>query len=223
MIQTAQIAVSKTTALLPHRLARLLLMYADRLNSEAIPITHEFLAMMLGIISNSEVGLGSVSIAAMLWRLVCLNGARTQDVFRKFHMGRQIEDNADLWADDTKKADDRVVLLKVRDRVTAALDEVRFKVHLEKLQGLADAKLSGKVERAVEVLSLKVGASEAERQGILQNLIKGADLSAWGLVNAVTAQPHTAVSYDRAVEFEGAGGMLLDLAPSAWKEVLEAA
>jgi hypothetical protein len=77
-------------------------------------------------------------------------------------MGRQIEDNADLWANDTKKADDRVVLLKVRDRVTAALDEVRFKVHLEKLQGLADAKLSGKVERAVEVLSLKVGAAQNE-------------------------------------------------------------
>jgi hypothetical protein len=43
------------------------------------------------------------------------------------------------------------------------------------------------------------------------------------LVNAVTAQAHTVASYDRGVEFERIGGSLIDLEPSAWREVLEAA
>jgi CRP-like cAMP-binding protein len=44
VIQTSQTAISNAAALLPQRLARWLLMCADRLNSKQIPLTHEFLA-----------------------------------------------------------------------------------------------------------------------------------------------------------------------------------
>lgn len=67
------------------------------------------------------------------------------------------------------------------------------------------------------------GATDQEAKGILQSLIEGADLSAWGMLNAVTAQAHTATNYDRSVELETAGGALLDLAPNQWREILEAA
>jgi hypothetical protein len=43
------------------------------------------------------------------------------------------------------------------------------------------------------------------------------------VLNAVTAQAHTAKSYDRAVDFENAGGQLLELSPKEWREVLVAA
>ena len=54
-------------------------------------------------------------------------------------------------------------------------------------------------------------------------LIDGGDLSAWGLVNAVTSLAHKATSYDRAVELESAGGALIDLPSQEWKRILEAA
>ena len=177
-----------------------------------------------GILSNSEVGLGSVSLSGLIWRLWCLNGAKTQDVFRKNHVGRAVEDGGEIdWSDDTRAADDKAVLLKVRDMVKAVTDESRFKANLAKLQGLAAPKIGGDPTKAVEVLSQKIGATESEKGGILRSLIEGGDLSAWGLINAVTAQSHTAKSYDRAVELESAGGQLIDLAPSQWREVLEAA
>lgn len=176
-----------------------------------------------GILQNSEVGQGSVSVSGLIWRLICLNGAKTGDTYRRNHVGRQIEDNDDLWADDTKAADDKTVLLKVRDMIRAVTDETRFRATLEKLQGLAAPKIGGDPTKAVEVLSQKIGATETEKGGILRSLIEGGDLSAWGLINAVTAQSHTARSYDRAVELESAGGQLIDLAPSQWREVLEAA
>jgi Domain of unknown function (DUF932) len=175
------------------------------------------------VISNSEVGCGSVSVAAMDWRLICLNGAIAADKFRAYHVGRRIEDNAELWASDTLKADDRAVLLKVRDMVKAAVDATRFQARLEKMADLTTVQVTGDPAKAVEVLANKIGVTEMERGGILRSLIEGGDLSAWGLLNAVTAQAHTAHTYDRAVEFEAAGGQLIELPRNQWKEVLEAA
>ena len=175
-----------------------------------------------GIISNSEVGCGSCSVSGFLWRLVCLNGMKTGDTFRKNHVGRKIEDSEMLWADDTRQADDRAILLKVRDMVKAVVDETRFKVQLAKMQGLTEGKITGSPERVVEVLANKIGVGELERGGILRSLIEGHDLSAWGILNAVTAQGHTAKTYDRAVEFEGMGGQLLDLPKTEWRELLAA-
>jgi Domain of unknown function (DUF932) len=176
-----------------------------------------------GIISNSEVGLGSVSVAEMIWRLVCLNGMKTGETFRRYHVGRQVDSSEALWAEDTQKADDRAVLLKVRDMVRAVVDETRFRSTLDRLRGLNEGKVTGDPAKAIEVLAQKIGATEGERGGILTALIEGGDLSRWGLLNAVTAQAHRAKDYDRAVEFEAMGGALIDLPKADWKEILEAA
>jgi CRP-like cAMP-binding protein len=61
MIQTSQTALSNASALLTHRLARWLLMCEDRLNTKHLPLTHEFLAMMLGVQrSGVTIGLGEL-------------------------------------------------------------------------------------------------------------------------------------------------------------------
>jgi len=49
MIQTSQTAVANAAAVLTQRLARWLLMCEDRLNAKPMPLTHQFLAMMLGV------------------------------------------------------------------------------------------------------------------------------------------------------------------------------
>lgn len=176
------------------------------------------------IISNSEVGHGSVSVAPMIYRLVCLNGMVSADGrLRAAHLGRVNHDTEMLLADDTKAAEDKAILLKVRDFVRAALDEAIFAQRVGKMGELAAAPISGDPVKAVEVLARKVDASEGEKGGILRSLIEGGDLSAWGLLNAVTAQAHTASDYDRSIELEATGGRLLDLARSEWREVLTAA
>lgn len=175
------------------------------------------------IISNSEVGCGAVSISAMVWRLVCLNGMKTTDTFRSYHVGKAVDDSESLWADDTRAADDRTVLLKVRDMVRGAVDETRFRQRVASMAELTGPRITGNPATAVEVLAAKIGCTEEEQGGILRSLIEGADLSAWGVLNAVTAQAHNARSYDRAVEFQAAGGALLELSPRDWKEVLAAA
>jgi CRP-like cAMP-binding protein len=49
LIRTSQTALANVAAVLPQRLARWLLMCQDRSDSKHIPITHEFLSVMLGV------------------------------------------------------------------------------------------------------------------------------------------------------------------------------
>jgi CRP-like cAMP-binding protein len=49
MIQTAHTALSNGTASIEQRLARWLLMAQDRLDGNEVPLTHEFLSLMLGV------------------------------------------------------------------------------------------------------------------------------------------------------------------------------
>ena len=67
-----------------------------------------------------------------------------------------------------------------------------------------------------------VGLTEKEEGSILNALIRGGDVSAWGLLNAVTFQANTETDYDRAVELETAGGKLLALPAPEWSKILNA-
>jgi CRP-like cAMP-binding protein len=49
MVQTAQTAIANAIAHIDQRLARWILMAHDRTASDTIPLTHEFLALMLGV------------------------------------------------------------------------------------------------------------------------------------------------------------------------------
>src|SRR5215216_6001453 len=49
IIQSSQTSIANAAAVLPQRLARWLLMCEDRLSSKHIPLTHEFLSIMLGV------------------------------------------------------------------------------------------------------------------------------------------------------------------------------
>ena len=78
------------------------------------------------MISNSEVGLGAVSIQPLVYRLVCTNGMVVNDMGeRRHHVGRQakaVEDSFALYSDETMEAEDKAFLLKLRDTTMAAIE-----------------------------------------------------------------------------------------------------
>ncbi|MBQ9750583.1 MAG: DUF932 domain-containing protein, partial [Clostridia bacterium] len=67
------------------------------------------------VISNSEVGMGSVSISPLIYRLVCSNGMIAAQQVRKNHVGRLNDADVDMsiFRDETIEADDRAFLMKV--------------------------------------------------------------------------------------------------------------
>jgi hypothetical protein len=179
------------------------------------------------VISNSEVGCGTLSVQPLVYRLVCRNGLIASDrALRKTHVGRTLQSEDDpvtVFRDDTLAADDKAFFLKVRDVVEAAVSETTFRQVAQKMQKTRDIRLTGDPVKAVEVLANRYTLNESERSGVLRQLIVQGDLSAYGMVNAVTHFSHDVQDYDRATEFEALGGKLIELPSSEWKELAEAA
>lgn len=178
------------------------------------------------VVTNSEVGHGTLTIYPLIFRLVCRNGLIVQDrVLRKTHLGRMIESGQDGWVaykDDTVEADDRALMLKVRDEVQSAVSEVTFTQAAQRLQQTLGIPLKGNPVKAVEVLAQRYTLNDVERGGVLRHLIEGGSLSAYGLINAVTHYSQEVEDYDRASDLEALGGKLIDLSGQEWKLMAEA-
>ena len=175
------------------------------------------------VITNSEVGMGSVSVSPLIFRLVCSNGMIARDAaVRKYHVGRANEGSEDysIYRDETIEADDRAFLMKLEDSVRAAVDQARFAAIVDKMREATEVKMEANmVPQVVELTAKEYGINEAEGKGILGHLIAGGDLSLYGLANAVTRQAQDVESYDRSTELEATGSKILTMSPALWRSV----
>ncbi|HWR08530.1 DUF932 domain-containing protein [Sporomusa sp.] len=169
------------------------------------------------VISNSEVGLGSLKVEPLLYRLVCRNGLIVKDYAQKrYHVGKQIEsdDSAyELFSDETLAQDDKAFFMKVQDTVRTAIDEVKFHLSVEKLRATMEERTGPDPVKTVEILADTYALSQNERGGILRHFIMGADNSKYGLINAVTRASQDVEDYARATDLERLGGELFALSP----------
>jgi hypothetical protein len=181
------------------------------------------------VIGNSEIGLGTLFVDHMIYRLDCLNGMVTGSALRKTHVGRshtngaELDNVQELLSDSTRKLDDAAFFAKVKDVVHHVVSRDAFEETLEKLRGAAERQIEGDPAKAVEIVQRRLNLSDAERGGVLRHLIEGHDLSGWGLANAVTRLANDAESYDRAIELERAGAQIIELKRNDWQEIATAA
>lgn len=174
-------------------------------------------------ISNSEVGQGAVNIEPFVERLVCTNGMVIRDAkFSARHIGGRANKGDgvyELLSDEALKADDRAILLKVRDVVRGSFDQVRFEAYVDAMRESKADRIEGDVQDAVKILAKKKGLTDGEGSSILRHLIEGAELNRWGMMNAVTRAAQDASTYDRSHELETLGGDILTIPRSEWKVI----
>jgi hypothetical protein len=182
------------------------------------------------ILSNSEVGAGSLRVEHGFFETWCTNLAISSDTsMRKHHVGRkhEFEGIDELLSDEAREADDKALWLKVRDVVTYAANPQTFAStvkRIHKAHGLQFADVTtAKTPDVVEVVSKEFGLSEQTGDGVLEWLIKGGDLSQWGLVRAVTRAAADVKDYDEATETERVGGKILSLSESSFGSLLRKA
>jgi len=175
------------------------------------------------IISNSEVGLGAVTIRPFLNRLICTNGCVVNDFGeRRHHVGRQaraIEDSIELYSDEAIEAEDKAFLLKLQDVAKATLDESKYPLIVGRLQEASMAPITGKIANVVELTGKTFSLNQAEQESVLDYLIRGGDMSMYGLSNAVTRMSQDVKSYDRATELESIGWDIVSMPPAQWREI----
>ncbi|MDD4600024.1 hypothetical protein SDC9_20883 [bioreactor metagenome] len=165
------------------------------------------------VISNSEVGLGSLKVEPLVYRLACKNGMIVKDYAQKrYHVGRQVDsdDTAyEIYSNATLEADDRAFFLKVQDTVRCSVDKAKFMLTVDRLRD-AKADFTGSDPvKTVEVLADKYVLNQNERGGILRHFIMNGDSSRYGLIQAVTRASQDIEDYGRATALERLGGEIL--------------
>lgn len=175
-------------------------------------------------VSNSEIGLGSLSVEPLIYRLACTNGMIAKDFStKKYHVGRAAEENAfQLFSDETMIADDKAFFLKVRDTVKSAVELAKFSQIVQQLKDATQQPIEGNPVKTIDVLADDFHYSQEESSGILNHLIRGGDLTAYGLSNAITRTSQDLDDYDRATDLERDGSKILSLSRSSWKKLATA-
>lgn len=177
------------------------------------------------IITNSEVGMGTVTVQPLLYRLVCTNGMVVNDIkaaTRRRHIGRGniADENFVLYANDTLLADDHALMLKIRDTIHSALNEVHFANLIDNMRQATEVKITTThIPEMVQLAAPEFGFTKKEGEGILDHLIRGGDLTMYGFANAVTRYAQDVQSYDRSTELEGIGYNILNMNPRLWSRL----
>ena len=178
------------------------------------------------VISNSEVGMGAVSVQPAVHTLACLNMAVwAQDALRKHHLGARLSGDEDglnrYLSDETRRLSDASLWSQIADITQAALFGELFDDIIEHLRQSRERGMAGdQVEHVIEQVSLGYSLNEVERGGVLAHLIGGGDLSQWGLHSAVTRMSQDVDNYDRASELEVIGGKIVELPDRDWDRLL---
>lgn len=182
------------------------------------------------VISNSEVGAGSISVLPFLMRLICMNGAIVNEMGqRRNHVGRkqagwEYADAYELFTDETKALDDAAFFSKVCDTVRAMLqNEELFGRVVTKFMETKGEPIKGHAPAVVQELAKRYTLNVEESDNVLKYLISGGDLSQFGMINAVTRLAKSKrLTYDRATELENVGGKIIELGPTEWKVIASA-
>lgn len=174
------------------------------------------------VISNSEVGFGAVKVEPLVFRLACRNGMIMADQgVRRMHLGAGTGGDGgarEFWHDDTKRASDQATLMQIRDTVAAVTQQGAFDKMLETFRAAAGRAIpaGSDIPALVEVTSRRLDLQEGERKGVLDHLVRGGDLTQWGLANAVTRFSQDVDSYDRATELERLGSTVVNWSGGDW-------
>lgn len=154
------------------------------------------------VVKNSETGGGAFTIVPRLVVQVCNNGMQmTRDAIRAVHLGGKLDDGVVRWSDDTNRRELELVTAKTCDAVATFLDADYMRERIVELQELAGQTVTRPAD-TIKRVARKVNWSEKEQDEILEHFIRGGDLSAFGIAQAVTAVAQQTASTDRRDELE---------------------
>lgn len=162
-------------------------------------------------ISNSETGDGSWSIVPRLIVQVCKNGMTiTKDAMRAVHLGSKMDEGTVRWTKDTIDKQLALVTAKTRDAVATFLD----KDYMTKVIRDMEQKSGKPIENVedVKVIAKKLAFDQETQDEVFNMFVKGGQITAGGVMQAVTATARVTKDADKAAEIEAASVKALELA-----------
>lgn len=163
-------------------------------------------------IRNSETGGGAFTIVPRFVVEVCTNGmTRPQDALREVHLGGRLDEGVVRWSGETQQRAVELVKAKTTDAVRSFLDREWVQAKVTEIEAQAGAPVADAVS-TIERVGKACGYSQAEQASILDCFIRSGDLTAGGVMQAVTAAARGVESSDRAMVLEDTALDVLALA-----------
>jgi hypothetical protein len=154
------------------------------------------------VISNSEVGAGAFTITPRIVAQVCSNGMTiTKDALRSVHLGRKLDTGVINWSAETQTKQVELVRSQTKDAVKTFLDVEYVKGAIATLETQAGKPVSH-ADTVVKSVAKSLSFSDEEAAGILDHFIQGGQLTAGGVMQAVTSYAQTVVDAEAAATLE---------------------
>jgi hypothetical protein len=165
------------------------------------------------VVANSETGCGACTVTPRLVAQVCSNGMTiTRDAVRAVHLGERMDEGV-RWSGDTRDRQLALVTAKARDAVANFLAPAYAQKVVRDLEKQAGHPVRD-AAKTVEAVSGRLRYSEAHQGEVLDHFIKGGDLTAGGIMHAVTSAAQVQTDGDAAWDLENTALAALALAAS---------
>lgn len=162
------------------------------------------------LMSNSETGDGSWSITPRIIVQVCKNGMTIQkDAMRAIHLGGKMDEGI-RWTKDTIDKQLALVTAKTRDAVATFLDVDYMKKVVRDMEQMAGKPVQNVED--VKVIAKKLAFDQETQDSIFNMFVKGGQITAGGVMQAVTATARVTKDADKAADIEAASVKALELA-----------
>ena len=163
-------------------------------------------------IANSETGCGAFTLTPRLVFEVCANGMTiTRDALRAVHLGGRLEEGPIRWSLDTQNKALELIKAKTGDAVRTFLDADYVRGVLDRIDQDA-AKPITDPAATIKAVAKPMAWTEQQQNDILRHFISGGDVTAGGVLHAVTATAQTLKDADAAHELEAHGIRAMELA-----------
>ena len=115
------------------------------------------------------------------------------------------------WKQDTYDAEDQLFTKRVRDAVTSFLTVDYVQGAVDGLTEAAGVKIT-KPTDTIEKVAKELRFSQSEQDLLMADFIAGGDVTAGGVLHAVTSAAQRITDVDRSYEFEGLGIRAMQIA-----------
>jgi hypothetical protein len=165
--------------------------------------------------TNSEVGNGRFTITPRLTVQICGNGLTiTADALSKVHVGARLDEGVIRWSRDTERRALELVTAQTRDAVAHYLTPDYVKAKVVEIGAKAGAPVTDAV-KTVELVAKTLSFTPDQQTTILDHFIRAGQLTAGGIMQAVTSAAQTIADADMAHGMEAAGLRALEIAARA--------
>jgi hypothetical protein len=164
------------------------------------------------IFSNSEVGGGKWTVQGCIEVQICKNGLTfAEDAFGRVHLGGRMDEGVVNWSDDTQDKNLALVSAQTRDAVQQFLSPTYVEEKVQWLEERTGHRLT-KPADDIKVVAKKLSFSEDQTAGILEHFMLGGQITAGGLMQAITSYSQTVIDPDEAYELDAKAVRALEFA-----------